>query len=442
MVQPADNTNLAVQHVYKIPKAKTNTSRFNDPQLDQLITVALVDSPTMLSANARLDRAIQAAKGAKAAMWPTLGLRGAVQQQYFPLSGTIPLAVKSLDLSQVSAETLALNFSYQVDFWGKNRHALASKISEAVATGMDAAQTRLLLSAAVANAYFDLQNNIKQVALTKEYLRLQKELYAIAADREKHGIESNIPVTTALSAIQITATNLQDYKRAQMLSRHQLAVLMGKNPMNTEIETSAFSYNSKQLALPEIIPANLLAQRPDILAAKALAESAAHQIRVAKAAFYPNINLKGILSYQNLYFNNFFNINFPNNGATAALDLPIFDAGARKANLRTSYANYDLAVNQYNQTILNALKEVVDQISNLQTLNNQVQEQNQAVNAIQTNYNLIKSRYNQGIIDYVQLIQVKQNLIQQQTVLFTLQTRQKQAYITLLAALGGEVSHD
>lgn len=439
---PMSATDLAVQHVYKIPKKskiKCHLTRFNDPQLQQLISVALVDAPNMRSAAARVARARQVAKGAYSALWPSADLKGSLTHDHFSFQGTVPPPFNELIFNKANLAEIALNFNYELDFWGKNREGLASRLDEAFAAQMDLEETRLLLSSTVATAYFELQNDILQQQLAKENVRLLKELEDIVLDRAKQGVESDIPLKTAISNTQSARLLVEDYKRAEMQSRHQLAVLLGKNPFNTKIATTKFTYNKKQLALPAIIPANVLAHRPDIASARALTEAAAHQINVARAAFFPNINLSGLLSLQSLNFSQLFHLSVQTEGVKGALELPIFDAGARRANLGVQHANFTLAINQYNQTILNALREVTDQLAALQTLNKQVQDQSTALSTTKTNYQLFHSRYAHGIIDYVQLIEIKQLLVQQKATLYSLQTRQKQALVALLAALGGEV---
>ncbi|KTD63043.1 outer membrane efflux protein [Legionella santicrucis] len=441
--KPIKTDNLSVEHIYKIPKNKSipYLKHFNDPQLNQLISVALVDAPNIHSAKARVERAQQLAKMAYSTLWPTMNLDGSLEKAYFPIHGTIPPDLRPLltRINQANIADIGFNFNYELDFWGKNRENLASKISESFAAQMDLAETRLVVSAAVATTYFELQNNITQQRLAKENVRLLKQLADIILDREKQGITSNIPVKTALANYQTAILSVENFKRAEMQSRHQLAVLMGKNPFSTQVDVTTFVYDQKQLTLPKIIPANILAQRPDIASARAITESAAHQINVAKTAFFPNINLKGLLSVQSVYFSKAFNIWFENDNASAAVDLPIFDAGARRANLGVSYTQYELAVNQYNQTILNSLQQVSDQLSTLKTLKTQIAAQNQAFNTTESNYKLFQARYTQGIIDYPQLIELKQLLIQQKATLQQLQTRQKQAFIALLTALGGEL---
>lgn len=438
---PFEPENLAVKHVYKLPpKNQELQKRFQDPQLHQLIALALHDAPNIRSAKARLVQARQVARASYATLWPNATLNGAVNKQHFSFKGVVPPPFNELIFDQATIANLGVNFNYELDLWGKNRETFASKLSEALATRMEVAETQLVLGSAVANAYFELQNSIIQQQLSKENVRLLHELEEIVLARAKEGIESDIPLKTAITNTQSARLAIEDHKRQEQLSRHQLAVLLGKNPFTTQIEAAPFSYHNHQFDLSRDLTINVLAQRPDIAATKARAESAAHQINVAKAAFYPDINLSGLLNLQSFYFSRAFHISLGTEGAKAALSLPIFDAGSRKATLGIKYAEYELAVNQYNQTVLNGLQEVRDQMATLKTLSQQIHDQSKAVHATHSNYQLLRSRYQAGIIDYVQLCEIKQALVEQKATLYTLKTRKKQAFVALIAALGGEIS--
>jgi NodT family efflux transporter outer membrane factor (OMF) lipoprotein len=435
--QPLDADSLSTHHVFHAsatPKAAYWWGKFKDPELNQLIAVALSDSPDMQSAENRVRRAEHLADGAVAGLWPEIDLSGYVERERFSEFGLVPPPFngKTFNIGQVG-----FNFNYEFDFWGKNRQTLAARVSEACAAQADLAQARLIISAAVANVYFQLLGDIKQLQLAKDNLKQLKEILGIVVDRAKNGIESDIPVKTAIANVQAAVLAVEQYQRAEMLSRHQLAVLLGKNPFATSIMTHRFRYHAYHIALPTCLSANLLAHRPDIFAAKARAEAAAHQINVAKAGFFPDINLNAFFTYQSVKFGRLFDTGSQNNGILGAIDLPIFDAGARRANLGVKYAEYDLAVNEYNQTILTALREVADQASILKTLKAEVAAQATALNATQRHYKLINSRYNHGIVDYVQVLEVKELLLQQQARQVSLQTSHLQAVVVMLKALGG-----
>jgi NodT family efflux transporter outer membrane factor (OMF) lipoprotein len=275
-------------------------------------------------------------------------------------------------------------------------------------------------------------------------VKLSRQQLIIASKRSHQGIDSVIPLKTLENNLQ-SATQLQaEVQQAKQLAEHQLAVLMGNNPLASEIliqPTPDFNY---KIPVKSNLPANLLANRPDIQAAKWRAQAAAHRINVAKARFFPDINLNALFSYQGVStgFAHLFDPGNQTNAVTAAIDLPIFDAGLRRANLGARYADYDLAVAFYNQTLLTALQQVADQLTTVHTVNKQLSDEKRAVQAINQRYKLIQSRYNHGIDDYSIVIESKQVLLQRLAAKQTLQTRRLQAIVNLIKALGGSDSKD
>ena len=428
---------LSQKHVYKIPPmVKTGNwwDSLHDPQLNQLITVALADSPDLKSAEARVRRAKHIAEESASSLWPSLDSNGYVEKEHFSYFGLIPPPFNGMTFN---IGDVALNFNYEFDFWGKNRQTLAAKVSEECATLGDLAEARLVISTAVATTYFQLLDEIEQTRIARAYWQKTNELYEIILDRAKNGIESDIPLKTAITSVQTARLTIDQYRQAEMISRHQLAALMGQNPFSTSIETKKFSFHHYRTKLPSYLAANLLAHRPDIYAAKSRAIAAAHQINVAKTLFFPDFNLSALFSYQSVGLGHLFDPVSQNKGGGLAFDLPLFDAGARRANLGVKYAEYDDAVNSYNQTILTALREVADEVSTLRSLNSQLTSQDSAVRAVKHNYKLFSSRYNHGIVDYVPVLEIRQALLQQEAVLVNLQTRHLQAIVVMQKALGG-----
>lgn len=439
---PIPEQKLDIVHSYKIPPTLGNRTPFHDAQLEQLLAVALQDNLDMKTAVARIAQARYITDKSRTAFFPAIDLKASDAQYHFDFQGVVPPEVPPLLARNANIGGASLNFNYELDLWGKNRAIFSSRVNELLAAKMDRAETRLIVSASISSAFFDWQNNRIQQKLAKENVRIAKELEDIVLDRAKQGVESDIPVKTAITTTQSARLTLENYKRTTQESLHQLIVLMGKNPFNTRISPTSFRYSPKELAIPSIVPANLLAQRPDIAATRARAEAAAHRIKVAKTAFLPNINLSALVSAQSFYFTRLFHLAFETEGAKVALELPIFDAGLRKANLGVAWTEFEVAVNQYNQTILNALQETADEIIALRTLQKQVDSQQKALDAARQNYHLFQARYRSGIIDYVQLLEIKQVMIQQESTLRTLQTRQKQAFVGFLAATGQEIYHD
>ena len=444
--QPFNAASLSIRHVYKKPPVSIHIShnhhwweKFKDPELNQLIDAALSDSPNMHVAYARVRQAQHLAAEASSSLWPSVDFSGYAQRQRFSATGLVPPPFNG-EIFNIG--TAGLNFNYEFDFWGKNRQTLIAKVSEECAARADLAQAQLIISAAVANTYFQLLNNIKQAKIAEINAQISTRISLITLERASHGINSAIPVKRKETDAQADKLIVEQYRQAELLSRHQLAVLLGKNPFTTKIETQQFAFHPYHISLPSSLPAHLLAERPDIYAAKSRALAAASRIKVAKAYFFPDINLAALFSYQSINLNQLFTHQNQNNAVTGAIDLPIFDAGARRANLGEKYAEYDLAVNEYNQTILTALREVADQLSLLKTINSQLQAENIALNATRHNYKLFSSRYNHGIADTLEVLQSKQALMQRQAVQTDLQTRHLLAVVAMLKALGGnDVNH-
>lgn len=439
--KPETNDTLAVPHRYPLPPepsvCKTDNwwQQFNDPQLNTLMAVALADSPTIQIAASRLDRAKHLAEAAGASLWPSVNLSGYVRREHFTKNGIIPPPFGG---TTQNLGELALNFQYELDFWGKNRQTIAARVSAAQAAAADLAQAQLMISTAVATSYFQLQSNIALVKLAKKILAQRQGLLKLSEDLAEHAISSAIPVSSAQIQVQIFALLLAQVEKEVMVNRHQLAILIGKNPFTTQISIKKFQYNSKLLSLPPIIPAHLLGRRPDIAASCWRVEAAAHQVNAVKARFFPDINLMALLSYQSIGLQNLFKASSRDDAIQVAFNLPIFDGGYLRATLKARYSEYDLAVGQYNRTILTALQQVADQLAAIHTLKIQLKEQTAALTFAQSNYHRNYLLYKRGINDYTQVLLAQASWLYQQVFLLELENLHIRATIAMIKALGGD----
>ncbi len=439
---PDSPASLAAVHRYPLPATSPQRigpcqwwDKFNDPQLNTLINIALADSPHIQIAQSRLERAQHIAEEAGAALWPNVDMTGYVRRERFTKNGLIPPPFNGT--TQTPSE-LALNFNYELDFWGKNRQTLAARISQARAEEANMAQAELMLSTAVASAYFQLQDDLALAELLKKILRQRQALLRTIQMRAEHSITSAIPVSSAKIQVEIFAVILARAQQDIMVKRHQLAVLIGKNPFTTQISVKNFNYNPKILALPAVLPAHLLARRPDITVTLWRVEAAAHQVKVEKARFFPDINLMALLSFQSITLSKLFNFQSRDWAVQAAFSLPIFDAGYLRADLKARYSEYDLAVGQYNQTILTALQQVADQLAILHTVKIQLQEQSDAVGIAQRNYRRNYLLYKHGISDYTQVLTAEASWLYQRLFLLQLENLHIQTTIAMIKALGGD----
>lgn len=407
---------------------------FKDPHLNQLIDIALSDSPTLQIAETRVLTATQMAGIAASKRWPTASAYGNLTREQITENTIYPPPFAG---NLFNEGNVGLNFKYEFDWWGKNKQSWLAKLSEAHAAEADLAEARLVLTSAITSSYFQLQNDLAKLEYAKSIVHQRQTMLSILKTRAAHGVESDIPLNTARSTMQSAELITTRLEEDVEITRHQLAALIGKNPFTTDIHTEKFTPNTHHLSLPKNIPANLIARRPDIAATRWRVEAAAAQINVAKARFFPNINLAALLSLQSYYLGELFHSSSKDNYIGAAIDLPIFDAGERRATLATKFSEYDNAVYEYNQTIVTALREVADQVSILKSLAKQDAAQTDIVTATRHDYRLTLSRYQHGIVDYSNLLEREDALLQEQNKATQIKTQHLQAIVAMMKALGG-----
>jgi NodT family efflux transporter outer membrane factor (OMF) lipoprotein len=193
------------------------------------------------------------------------------------------------------------------------------------------------------------------------------------------------------------------------------------------------------LALPTSVPAELLGRRPDVVAQRWRVEASQQDIKAAKAQFYPNISLNAYVGSQSLGLDHWVQGGSAIAGIGPALSLPIFDGGRLRANLGARNAEHDIAVEQYNQTLVEAMRDVVDQITAQQWFDQQKAEQLEAVQTAQSAFDLALQRYHSGLTPYLQVLAAQTQLSAQQRQLIDLEVRALQLDANLARALGGGV---
>lgn len=411
-------------------------SMFADPKLDALVSRALAGNPGLHAAEARVRAARAYADTVRSQLYPTLDANAAVSREQFSANSIYPPRFSG---AWVNQGRLTLDFDYEFDFWGKNRDALAAALGEARATQADAATARLVLATAVTETYFELQTDIATVKVAKRTLRERMGLRDLNHQRLTRGLDTSIALRQSDEQVASSRTTLLAAEAAVQLDRHQLAALAGLGPgAALQIQPELRSYD-KALALPANLPAELLARRPDIAAQQLRVEAAAARIGVAKSAFFPNVNLAAFAGFAvtSLQGLDLFSGSSRIAGIGPAIDLPIFEAGRLQANLRGSYAEYDAAVADYNQALVNALRQVADQIVSLRTARERLATQALALAAAEDAYHLTLDRYRAGLTDYLDVLINEQRLLTERLEHVRLEGRCLALVVKTIRALGG-----
>ena len=405
---------------------------FADPQLDALIDEALRGSPSLEAADARLRQAQAHAASSNAERKPSLSLSPGYTGLTLPESMAGDLGGDYMGSVQAVA-----NFSYGIDLWGGKRAAWEAAVDSGHAAAVDAQAARLDLSAAIVQAYVQLAHaGALQRVARDEQARAEKTLQ-LTQQRRRAGIDSELQVHQAQARLPLAQQQQLAAQQQIDAARNALAALLGQGPDRGLAINLPQALSPLALQLPSVLPSELLGRRPDIVAARWRVEAADKQIKVAKTRFYPSLNLMALGGVVSKDLGGLLESGSTFGLLAPALSLPIFDGGRLRAGLAKSDADYDVAVAAYNQSVVQALRDVADQVNATRSLADQVQAQQQAQANAQAAHALAQQRYRAGIGNYLEVLSTQDQLLQAEQRLSNLQSQQLLSSVRLSAALGG-----
>jgi NodT family efflux transporter outer membrane factor (OMF) lipoprotein len=330
---------------------------------------------------------------------------------------------------------LPFDLSYELDLWGRVRRSVAAAREEAQATAADYETAKLSLEAELALDYFELRSADAQKRLLDDTVKAYSDNLQLTLNRFKGGVAPKADVAQAQT--QLDTTRVQDtdvtVQRAQF--EHAIAILIGKPP--AEFSLAAAPRNQQPPGIPIGLPSELLERRPDIAAAERRVAEANQQIGIARAAYFPTVTLGGTAGFAGSQGSNWFG--WPSGfwAVGPALAQTLFDAGRRRATSESARANYDAAVATYRQSSLTAFQEVEDNVAALRILEDETQQQQQAVASSQESLQLFTNRYKGGVDTYLQVITAQTIELANERNAIDIQRRRLDASVLLIKALGG-----
>ena len=408
--------------------------RYGDAQLDALVEEAIKDSPSLTTAEARLRAAQAQAVAARGARLPSATLNAETTRQRYPEHYLFPPPFAG---SYITDGRTALDFSYDLDFWGKNRALQAAARSGVEAAQADRAAARLALAVAVVQAYIQLDLQYALLDVTNDNLKQQQSILDLTQQRVTAGLENTARVKQSEGQLALIRAGLAFVQANIELARNQLADLVGAGPDRGLDLTRPRLAAPDGFALPAVLPADLLGRRPDVASARAQVESAAYGVKAAEAQFYPNVNLTAFAGFQSLGLSQLFDASDRVVGGGAALSLPVFNRDALRGNLYTRQAQVDQSVAQYNQTLLDAAREVADVVANWRALEHETDELRTALEDAQRSYDLTSERYRAGLDNYLSVLSSENQVLLAQGLRAELQARRLTFSVDLVRALGG-----
>jgi NodT family efflux transporter outer membrane factor (OMF) lipoprotein len=405
-------------------------TQFQDPQLNQLIAEGLAGSPTLRVAEARTRAALAQARVAQS----TRLAKGTATRERFPEQSVIPPPYGG---SWDTLSELQAALSWEIDFWGKNRAAYRQALGEARAAELDTHAARLALSANIAHAYVQLERAYLQLDVAQATLAQREQIFKLTQDRNQAGVDSKLELRQAESALPAAREQIAQLQETIDLTRDQLAALLGKGPDRGQSIQRPAASALAAVEIPSRVPSELLGRRPDILAQRWRVEAAQHGIENAQAQFYPNVNLTAFAGFQILGPGSLVTAGNREIGVGPAITLPLFDGGRRRGNLAARDSEYDVAVEQYNQSVADGLREVVDQLASFRSVDEQRAQQREGLATAQDAYDLATLRYREGVGNYLQVLTTETQLLSQRSLEADLRARSLDLSINLARALGG-----
>lgn len=409
--------------------------RFGSDELDRLVETALQASPTLKTAAHRLRQAQAQITIETARLLPGLESTAELGQARFSANSVqAKLAGESFGFILFNPA----NLHWHLDLWGKDRAAIAAAMGRAKARAAELAEARLWLTCAIARAYLRLARIEQSLAAAQALRDHQHGHFRVSLARWQAGLDPHMAQDLAAQRYRQAQALVEALRREGGLLRHELAFLAGQGPdFAATIEVQAVEVG-RRFVLPADLPLHLLAHRPDVAAAKHLAEAAAREVKVARAAFYPDINLVG---FAGLHTVSFSDILF--HGSSLAyrigptIQLPLFEGGLLRGTLRARQAAYAEAVEKYNQVVLTAVREVADALTRWQESNRRLAAIEHALAAVRHRHRLTAGRYRAGLSDRLEVLAVAA-----ETQLLELDrvgalSLRDQAVVDLIQALGG-----
>jgi len=408
--------------------------QFGDAQLKALLAEALKSNPTIAQAQARVAAAQASSESANANTLPHVDAGYSLTRQQYSSTALVPPPIAG---SWQNENKGLLTASYDLDLWGKNREAFKAAVSQVQVNKADAEVVKLTLNTAIARTYNQLARLYVLRDIAQQELARREQIDRITAGRIAAGLDTEVEHKTAQANLATSRASIAALDGSILTTRYQLAALLGAGPdRGLSIARPTLGIGD-EVRLPNNLPADLVSRRPDIVAARWRIDVLTHEIKVAKAAFFPNINLFAAIGFNSLGFGQFLSAASQTTSIGSAIHLPIFDGGELRAQLKGRYAEFDYAVSGYNQTLISALAEVATQLSQIRSSDAQLAATQAAQQAAQSADALAAVQYKAGLTNQLTVLNADMNALNADQTVANLKMNRRDQQIALASALGG-----
>lgn len=377
---------------------------YRDPTLDALVEQVSVSNQSLAAADARLREAQQLVHVASSALAPDVSV------------GTFKSGRKN-DLD------FGLVVSWELDLWGRIRRDIEAHKASAQASADDLAAATLSMQAQVVQSYFAVREADTVIGLLQQALDVDDQWVRMVRNQYTLGLASTTDVAGALARFSAVKMQLANTRTSRAQFEHALAVMTGKPPADFSIAPAPFDIDVP--AIPVGLPSTLLLRRPDIAASERRMAAASARVGVSKAETLPSVNLAagiGVLKGPR---------------ATADIRAPLFTGGRLQAQLGEAWAAYDESTANYRQTVLDAFREVEDNLVAEDNLAGTAESQSMAASEARKSERVMRNQYQQGIADYPALVEAVATSLDTGRAELQLRLQRLNTSVNLVKALGG-----
>ena len=405
---------------------------YHDATLDRLVTKLDKSNADLAVAVAHYDQAAAFAAQTRSGLFPTVG--AATFETHNRQSDTRALR-SSTQPSYYGDQAVGLTAKYEVDLWGRVHNLVKSGEAARQATAADLESVHLSLRAELANGYLNLRMLDAQAKQLTEEIKADQQALELTQNRFKGAVASELDVSRAKVQLDQTHAKLADIASVRALREHAIATLVGESASGFSIPPD--TVDIRVPSIPVSVPAALLQRRPDIAAAQRRIAQSNALIGVAKAAYFPSLDLSAVAGYESAQQAALLTAPslFWTIGPSALLT--IADAGRRKAVEAQAEAVFRESGAKYRGTVLHAFQEVEDNLSLLHHLTVESHALEEAVKDTQRTLDIAMNRYREGVASYLEVVTAQASAEQVQLDELSLRKRRLQASVNLIRALGG-----
>jgi NodT family efflux transporter outer membrane factor (OMF) lipoprotein len=404
---------------------------FNDPQLNSLEEQVNVSNQNLKAAIAQYQQAAAAVRYARADYYPTVSTAPSIARSGISNNRAIN-AGRGLTFNDFA---VPINVSYQTNAWGRISRNVESFREQAQASAADLATVKLTLNTTLAVDYFAARTLDAEEKLLRDTVTQYEEALNLNEERYRGGLASEVEVEQARTILETTRAQLVDVGVARSQFEHAVAILVGKPP--AEFNLRPLPLTTPPPVIPIGMPSELLERRPDVASAERLVASANAQVGLAQTAYYPMVNIAAQGGFESNAITTLFQGPSALWSVGASAFFTIFDVGRRHALNDQARAAYEAQVATYRQTVLNAFRDVEDNLAAVRILEQEAAVQDRAVKAARRSLDLSNIRYEGGVTSYLEVITAQNAALSDEVTAVNILGRRMANTVLLIQALGG-----